>query len=342
MKNQNQQHSHKIGGRRIALSGFALVAVGGLLIAVSGIAQAATSVGLGTADSFAVLAGAGITNTGSTTITGDIGSHPTTSIGMTGVTLHGTNHGGDSVTQGAKNDLTTAYNNAAGQSPRTTIATELGGSTLVSGVYNSTAGTFGITGNLKLDAQGNPDAVFIFQASSTLITADNSSVSLINGAQACNVFWQVGSSATLATGTTFRGTILASTSITLVTGATVDGRVLASTGSVTMDTNTITRSTCTASSVATPPAYAANVGPGAQGAVCPWGGQYNDAGLCVGTGTSTLMNPSATPVPSPTVTPVVSATPVPTFTVTPRPTPSASQVPIRPLGGVNTGDNSIG
>jgi hypothetical protein len=109
----------------------------------------------------------------------------------------------------------------------------------VPGVYNSNAGTFGITGTLTLDGQGDPDAVFIFQMASTLTTASSSVVSLINGARVCNVFWQVGSSATIGTSSTFVGTILALTSITVTTGATVDGRVLALNGAVTLDSNTI-------------------------------------------------------------------------------------------------------
>jgi hypothetical protein len=119
-------------------------------------------------------------------------------------------------------------------------------------VYNSAAGTLGLTGTLTLDAQGDANAVFIFQAASTLITAPASTVRLINGAQACKVFWQVGSSATLDTTTTFVGNILALTSITANTGATVNGRLLARNGAVTLDTNTITRANCTAVP-ATPP-----------------------------------------------------------------------------------------
>nr|MDQ3371322.1 ice-binding family protein [Actinomycetota bacterium] len=111
-------------------------------------------------------------------------------------------------------------------------------------VYDSASGTFEITGALTLDAQGDPDAVFIFQTDSTLITASASRVVLINGAQACNVFWQIGSSATLGTNSSFAGNILALTSITATTGATVDGRLLARNGAVTLDSNTITASQC--------------------------------------------------------------------------------------------------
>jgi len=167
--------------------------------------------------------------------------------------IGGTNHGGDAVTQGAKTTLTTAYNVAAGRGA-STVATELGGQTLVPGVYDSAAGTFGITGTLTLN--GGANDVFIFKAASTLITAAGapglpaSRVVLIGGAQPCNVFWQVGSSATLGTYSLFQGSILALTSITATTGATVNGRLLARNGAVTLDNNTITASAC---GVAPPP-----------------------------------------------------------------------------------------
>jgi len=204
---------------------------------------------LGSDSDFAVLAGSGITIAGainSTTITGDIGTFPTTSItGLGNVVLNGVNHAGDAVTQNAKNDLVAAYNDAAGRAADTTVAGgfDLAGQTLFSGVYSDASSLF-LSGTLTLNAQGNPDAVWVFQAGSTLITASNSTVDLINGAQACHVFWQVGSSATLGTGTDFVGNILALSSITLNTGATVDGRVLAQNGAVTLDANTITRSVC--------------------------------------------------------------------------------------------------
>jgi hypothetical protein len=146
---------------------------------------------------------------------------------------------GDTVTQGAKDDLVIAYDDAAGRTPVSTVPTELGGTTLTAGVYDSLSGTFGITGTLTLDGEGDLNAVFIFKAASTLITESGSVVSLINGAHVCNVFWQVGSSATIKTSSTFVGTILALTSITVNTGATVDGRVLARNGAVTLDSNTI-------------------------------------------------------------------------------------------------------
>jgi hypothetical protein len=240
---------HHAGSRKSTVAVLAAISIAVGIVAMAGGASAApTKIDLGSADSFAVLAGAGTTNTGPTTVTGDMGTFATTSMtGMASVTLHGTNHAGDAITQAAKTSLVTAYNDAAGQGPQTAIAADLGGLTLVSGVYNSESSIL-LTGDLTLDGQNDPNAVFVFQAGSTLTTMSGSRVLLINGAQSCNVYWQVGSSATIGTTTTFRGNILALASITLNTNATVDGRVLASTGAVTMDTNTITRSVCSAAS----------------------------------------------------------------------------------------------
>lgn len=199
-------------------------------------------VDLALASDFAVLAGTGVTFTGPSSITGDIGSHPTpTMVGLGNVTLTGVNHADDAVTVQAKSDLLAAYTDAAGRVATVTYSPvyDLGGSTLSSGVYKDTS-SFGITGTLTLDAGWDPNAVWIFQAGSTLITASDSIVALINGAQASRVFWQVGTSATLGTGTDFAGTIMALQSITLNTGATVsDGRVLALNGAVTMDTSLV-------------------------------------------------------------------------------------------------------
>jgi len=222
-----------------------------LVVLPQNAAQAATAVPLATAEGFAILGGSTITNTGQTTVTGAIGLHPGTAVtgfgpGADAVTLNGALHLTDALALQAKTDLTTAYNNAAAQSPATQIPTELGGSILTPGVYTSAAGTFGITGQLTLDAQGDPDAVFIFQMGSTLTTAAASSITLVNDADACNVFWQAGTSATLGANSTFKGTIMADQSITLGNGAAVEGRVLARTAAVTMDSNTITNAVCTA------------------------------------------------------------------------------------------------
>ncbi|MFD3590235.1 ice-binding family protein [Streptomyces sp. NPDC058683] len=205
----------------------------------------ATFVDLGRADSFAVLAGSETTNTGPSVITGDVGVSPGTSISGYGppAVVNGTQHSADTVAQDAQTDLITAYDDAAGQPSDGALPPDAGGLTLVPGVYTASS-TLGLTGTLTLDAQGDPNAVWVFQIGSGLTTASSSRVSLVNGASPCNVFWKVGSSATLGTSTAFVGNILAMTSITVTTSATIEGRALARNGAVTLDTNTITRPQC--------------------------------------------------------------------------------------------------
>ena len=220
-------------------------------------AQAA-SVGLGTAESFAVLGGTTVTNTGPSVIAGNLGVTPGAAVTgfPPGLVTAGTIHTADAVASQAQSDLTTAYGDAAGRPSTATISADLGGRTLTAGVYTS-ASTLGLTGDLTLDGQGDPNAVFVFQAGSALTVAGASRVLFIGGAQACNVFWQVGSSATIGVGSAFAGSILALTSISMTTGATLHGRALARNGAVTLDTNTITTSTCaTAPPGSTPPSSA--------------------------------------------------------------------------------------
>jgi hypothetical protein len=196
---------------------------------------------LGTAQNFAVLGGSTVTNTGGSVITGDLGVWPGLAItGFPPGLVNGTTHSGGGVAQQAQQDVTTAYNSLAGMARTQTLTgVDLGGMTLTPGVYFFASSAF-LTGTLTLDAQGIPDALFIFQIGSTLISASNASVVTINSADACDVYWQVGSSATLGIDTQFQGNILALASITLNTGATlVEGRALARNGAVTMDTNSI-------------------------------------------------------------------------------------------------------
>jgi type VI secretion system secreted protein VgrG len=239
--------SFKTSKLRFLLPVVPLVAI---VLLIPSFGQAAQPpVGLGTTSNFAVLAGSTITNTGPTTIGGtaggDVGLSPGTAFtGSASVTLSGVQHLADTVAVDAKTALVAAYNDAAGRTPVTSVATELGGTTLTPGVYGNP--TLGLTGTLTLDAQGDPNAVFIFQSASTLITASSSSVNMINGTQACNVFWQVGSSATFGTSTSFVGHVFAMTSITATTGATFRGQLLARDGAVTLDTNTITNDACAA------------------------------------------------------------------------------------------------
>ncbi len=220
----------------------------------SSASAAISPVSLGTTAGFAVLAGSTITNTGPTTVTGDLGLSPGTAVtGFPPGQVIGIQHLADDVAQQAKIDLATAYDEVTQIPITATIPVELGGTIVTPGVYDSPAGTFGITGSVILDAQGDPDAVFIFKAASTLVTASTSSVDLINGALSSNVFWLVGSSATLGTYSILRGTILALASITVTTGAIVDGRTLARNAAVTLDSNTITVPTGVTPPPVTPP-----------------------------------------------------------------------------------------
>jgi len=236
--------------RRLAAAAVALAAVA--LIAAPVALSAQAPVGLGTDGSFAVLAGSTVTNTGPSVISGSVGLDPGSAVvGFPpGIVLAGTTQVANGVALQAKSDLVTAYNDAAGRSSTATVSGDLAGRTLTPGVYTS-ASSLGLSGALTLDAQGDPNAVFVFQAGSTLIVGSSSQVNLIGAAQACNVYWQVGSSATIGTGAAFVGNILALTSITMTTGATLQGRALARNGAVTLDTNTITMPLCTTGSSTT-------------------------------------------------------------------------------------------
>ncbi len=193
---------------------------------------------------FSVLAGSTVTNTGPTTVSGNVGVSPGTAItGFPPGTAGGTIQSSDGATDQAQIALAAAYEDAAGRSGGKTLAGDLAGQTLTSGVYTSTS-SLENSGAVTLDAQGNPNAVFIFQIGSTLTTASGSHVILVNGASACNVFWQVGSSATLGTGSVFNGNILALASITVTTGVTLNGSALARTGAVTLDDDVITSCPC--------------------------------------------------------------------------------------------------
>lgn len=194
----------------------------------------------GAADSFAVLAYSGITNTGISAITGDVGSYPTGTVtGLTADMVTGTLFTTSEVIVGtAKTDLTTAYNDAAGRTPFTTITGDtLGGLNLDPGFYGG--GALDLTGTLTLT--GDANAVWIFKAASTLNTAGGSQIILSGGARACNVYWVIGSSATLGANSVFKGNIMALASITMYAGAELEGRVLAQTAAVTLNGNIINR-----------------------------------------------------------------------------------------------------
>lgn len=229
------------------------------------VSAATTKVNLLTTDNFAVLGGSAVNDSNPSVITGNVGVSPSawpappvlTCAEVTG-TIYSVDGAGPLpcrvVDPGlltiAKNDLTTAYGDAAARVVTSTIGTELGGATLTDGVYDSSSTTFEIAAGqtLTLNGGGNADSVFIFKMGTTLTTFGSSKVVLTNGAQACNVFWQVGSSATLGSGTSFIGNIMADQSIADNGGSTVNGRFLARSAAVTLNNTTIAKSTCATAS----------------------------------------------------------------------------------------------
>jgi hypothetical protein len=215
------------------------------LSAPAGAAAYENSVGLGTAGAYSVLAGTTATDTGSSVLSGDLGVSPGTALtGFAPGHVGGATNAGNAAAAQAESDLTTAYLDAAGRTPTgTNLGAALVSSTLLPGVYNASS-SLGVSGAVTLDGQGDPNAVFVFQIGDALLTASSTSIVLTGAAQACNVFWQVGSSATLGTTNTFVGTIMALTSITVTTGTTVAGRALARNGAVTLDDDVFTNSNC--------------------------------------------------------------------------------------------------
>ena len=229
--------------RRIAVA----LAAGCALAAVPAVAQA-SQVNLGTASSFVVLAGSAVTNTGPSVLNGDLGVAPGTALTGFGApaVVNGATHAADGVASNAKSDLVTAYNVAAGQpvAPADDLSgQDLGNKRLIAGAYRFTSSAQ-LTGPLTLDAQGDPNAQFVFEIASTLTTASASSVVMINGGNPCNVYWQIGSSATLGSTTAFKGNLMALSSISLNNGVTVIGRMLARNGQVSLINDVLNASTC--------------------------------------------------------------------------------------------------
>jgi hypothetical protein len=257
--------------------GAALVAstIAAVVLMFGGSANAAivAKVPLATSINYSVLGGSTVTNTGNSVLNLSLGLWPGSSV--TGfppghVVPPGTINKTNGVAHQAQMDLTAAYVNAAGRPVNFTTTSNLANKHLGAGVYSGPSKSpLSLTGPLVLDGAGNFSSVFIFQTDSTLITASASTVTLINGAQECNVFWQVGSSATLGSGSVFRGNILALTSITVNNGVTVHGRALARNGAVTLNNDVFTSSTCATSSGSggggsptTTPASGSGGGPG--------------------------------------------------------------------------------
>jgi LPXTG-motif cell wall-anchored protein len=292
-----------VGRRRTAaLLTFAFAAVF-LLVATPGAdAAIVPTVPLATSGEYAVLGGATVTNTGPSILDGSLGVWPgpeVTGFPPGTVLPPGTTHTNDAVAQQAQSDLTVAYDDAALRPLNATTTADLGGLELQGGVYaGPSKGALGLTGTLTLDGAGNPNSVFVFQTNSSLITEVGSRVQLINGAQECNVFWQVGSSATLGTGSVFVGNILALTSISVNSGVLVHGRALARNGEVTLINDTFSSPTCDLSGPV-PTTAAPTTAP-------------------------------ATTVPGPTTVPVPTTAPVPTTTPAVTPTTDGQE------GGITT------
>ncbi len=285
----------------LAVAAVAAAGLGPALLAPARASAATATIGLGTTASYSVLAGQGVTNTGPSTLSADLGTSPSAAVtGFPPGVVGGATHAADAAAGQAQTDLTTAYDDAAGRPTTAAVPADLVGSTLTPGVYTA-AGPLGLTGTVTLDAQGDPSAVFVIQAPSSLTTGSGSRVALVNGAQACNVFWQVASSASLGTGSGFAGTVLALTSVSLGTGVTVDGRVLARNGSVTLDDDAFVSSTC---GTGTSP-----VGSGR---------------TTVGAGSSPVVTPTPTPstAPGPTPTPPAGSAPTPAGPPAAAPAPS--------------------
>ena len=227
----------------------------GFAFAAVPVAAQASPVDLGTAAPFVVLGGTTVTNVGPSVLNGDLGVSPGTALtGFQFATVNGATHDNDAVAAQAQSDLTTAYDVAAGQpilAGDDLSGSDLGGMTLTAGAYKFTSSAQ-LTGALTLDAENDPDAQFVFEITSALTTAPASSVLMVRGGSPCNVYWQIGSDATLDTTTAFQGNLMALSSISLNNGATVQGRMLARNGQVSLINNVIDNSMCDAQVPPTP------------------------------------------------------------------------------------------
>jgi hypothetical protein len=289
---------HKLKVLTISIILILLLSLAGPLFDVSASRLQAIAPSLGAAASFSVLGGQSVNNTGPSVVGGDLGVSPGTSItGFPPGIVNGAIHQTDPVALQAQADVVIAYNQLAGQACNTDLTgQDLGGMTLVEGVYCFSSAAQ-LTGQLTLDAQGNSAAVWVFQVASGLNTASSASVLITNGGGPCNVFWQVGSSATLGTGNTFVGNILALTSISLATNTNISGRALARNGSVTMDSNNISIESCGAAVTPT----ATSTGPTATATTVP---------VPTATNTQVPPGPTATNLPAVTALPPTGGAPI--------------------------------
>jgi hypothetical protein len=313
--------SSPVSGRRRLRRGIGLITatLGVVVLAGAGVSLLASPAGaatarvdLATAAPYSVLAATAVTNTTTpgaptTELHGDLGINPSDASSITGFPP-GIVDGATVVANAALQpqiDLTAAYGDAAGRSPTGgLVGPALVGTTLTPGVYKADT-SLDIGGPLTLDGQGDPNAVFIFQVGSTLVTDSASSVIVSNGAQACNVFWQVGSSATLGTGSTFKGTIMANASVTVTTGVTVEGQALARTGAVTLDHDTFSAPGCAATAAAASASaavYLAAVGAASSAAASSSAAAANSAAvLAAAAAASSASAAAAAAVPTSTV-----------------------------------------
>lgn len=343
-----QSRIKKVG--TVSLAGsivFGLMAFSGMTPAVA----AEPNVPLGTADSYSVLAGSTVTNTGPSVLNQNLGLTPGSAVtGFPPGIVNGTMEVANGPALQAQSDLTTAYNNAAGRSITATVGADLAGTTLTGGVYKSWNGPLSLTGELTLDGENDPNSVFIFQTDSTLITGAASKITLINSAQACNVYWQVGSSATLGSGSAFAGTVMALTSITAETSATIEGRALARNGAVTLDNNVFTMPGCdmtmpVPTSTATPTATAPVVIPTGTPTATSTASSTPSAPVVIPTTpsmTTTATSPVVTPTsPSMTTTSTITVPTSPSMTTTTTETggpwtPADSSTPLANTGVTST------
>ena len=230
---------------RLSATPIAIALVASLLVFIAATpSQAATSPVLGAANNFALLAGGGLSNAGSSTVQGEIGIYPTISYIDTGsISLSGGYHFGDANVVAATSAANAAYASAQTSTPSTALTADLGGQTLTPGAYSNPNG-LSINGVLTLDGKGDQNAVYIFQTPTALTTSAASHITLINGVQACNVFWQVGTTSNLGAGSDFKGNLLGNSQVILGNTATVLGRVFSLHGNVTMSANSIVKPSC--------------------------------------------------------------------------------------------------